>query len=114
VKKEKQVMVEFQSRDYSFIGEHSVGQLFQLFEAEKTKPNLTQNGAIRFLAIFDDNEEKLQHIAAKAETWLNVMVQKELTLLTVRHYDEAILAELMQGRHPLLLQQTPDTAQVVF
>lgn len=114
VKKEKQVMVEFQSRDYSFIGEHSVGQLFQLFEAEKTKPNLTQNGAIRFLAIFDDNEEKLQHIANKAEAWLNVMVQKDLTLLTVRHYDEAILSELLQGRHPLLLQQTPDTAQVVF
>jgi aspartate kinase len=114
VKKEKQVMVEFQSRDYSFIGEHSVGQLFQLFEAEKTKPNLTQNGAIRFLAIFDDNEEKLQHIATKAEAWLNVMVQKDLTLLTVRHYNEAILSELLQGRHPLLLQQTPDTAQVVF
>lgn len=114
VKKEKQVMVEFQSRDYSFIGEHSVGQLFQLFEAEKTKPNLTQNGAIRFLAIFDANDEKLQHIASKAEAWLNVMVKKELTLLTVRHYNETILAELLQGRQPLLLQQTPETAQVVY
>lgn len=114
VKKEKQVLVEFQSRDYSFIGEHSVGQLFQLFEAEKTKPNLTQNGAIRFLAIFDDNQEKLQHIASKAEAWLNVMVHKDLTLLTIRHYNEAVLGELLQGRKPLLLQQTPETAQVVF
>ncbi|MCU0394725.1 MAG: aspartate kinase [Chitinophagaceae bacterium] len=111
VRKEHQVLVEFQSRDYSFIGEHSVGQLFQLFEQVKLKPNLTQNGAIRFTAIFDDHLEKLQHIASEAEAWLNVMMQKQLTLFTVRHYTEEVLNSLIKDRQLLLMQRTPDTAQ---
>ncbi|HSC55124.1 MAG TPA: aspartate kinase [Phnomibacter sp.] len=114
VKKENQVLMEFFSRDYSFIGEHSVGQLFQIFEEEKTKPNLTQNGAIRFIALFDGNEEKLQRIATRAEGWLNVMVQKNLTLITVRHFTESVIDRFTANGHPLLLQQTTDTAQLVL
>lgn len=114
VKKENQVLMEFLSRDYSFIGEHSVGKLFQLFEEEKTKPNLTQNGAIRFIALFDNNDERLQHIATKAEAWLNVMMQKNLTLVTVRHFTPEVLASFIGDDKPLLLQQTSDTAQVVL
>jgi aspartate kinase len=114
VKKENQVLMEFLSRDYSFIGEHSVGKLFQLFEEEKTKPNLTQNGAIRFIALFDNNDERLQHIATKAEAWLNVMMQKNLTLVTVRHFTPEVLASFIGDEKPLLLQQTSDTAQVVL
>ena len=114
VKKTQQVLLEFMSRDYSFIGEHSVGQLYQLFEEEKIKPNLTQNGAIRFLAIFDQNEEKLQRIAAKAEAWLNVMLQKDLTLTTIRHYNDSIIAGMLGEHQPILLQQTKETVQFVL
>ncbi len=114
VRKENQVLMDFMSRDYSFIGEHSVGRLFQLFEEEKTKPNLTQNGAIRFMAVFDHREERLQHIAEKAGQWLHVMVQKNLTVLTVRHYNEETIQKFLGGKKPLLLQQTPDTFQAVI
>lgn len=111
VKKDNQVMLEFLSRDYSFIGDHSVGLLFQLFETAQLQPNLTQNGAIRFWAVFDNNAEKIQYIASQAEQWLDVMVQNELVLLTIRHYHNHIAAELLGNKQPLLQQLTPQTAQ---
>lgn len=114
VRKENQVMMEFQSKDYSFVGEQSVGKLYQLFEEAKLKPNLTQNGAIRFTAVFDHREEKLQQIAARAEQWLNVMLHKNLELLSIRHYTPEVLASMLEGRTPLLTQQTPDTAQYLL
>src|SRR5436190_2692263 len=46
VLKEKQVMVEMRSKDFSFVGEHHIGKLYSLFEKLNIKPNLTQNGAI--------------------------------------------------------------------
>lgn len=114
VRKQNQVMMEFQSKDYSFVGEQSVGKLYQLFEEAKLKPNLTQNGAIRFTAVFDHREEKLQQIAAKAEQWLNVMLHKNLELLSIRHYTPEVLTSMLNGRTPLLTQQTPETAQFLL
>lgn len=114
VRKENQVMMEFQSKDYSFVGEQSVGKLYQLFEEAKLKPNLTQNGAIRFTAVFDHREEKLQQIAARAEQWLNVMLHKNLELLSIRHYTPEVLTSMLGERTPLLTQQTPDTAQYLL
>ncbi|HEY6064218.1 MAG TPA: aspartate kinase [Chitinophagaceae bacterium] len=54
VLKEKQVMLEMSSRDFSFIGEQHVGHLYHLFEKLHIKPNLTQNGAISFVCVLDD------------------------------------------------------------
>jgi aspartate kinase len=48
VLKEMQVLIQFSSKDFSFIGEQHVGRLYQLFEELHIKPNLTQNGAIQF------------------------------------------------------------------
>jgi len=53
VLKEKQVMLEMSSKDFSFVGEHHVGHLYHLFEKLKVKPNLTQNGAISFVCVFN-------------------------------------------------------------
>jgi hypothetical protein len=37
-----------------------------------------------------------------------------LTLLTIRHYDAATLAQLTQGQKEVLRQQTNDTVQLLL
>jgi aspartate kinase len=113
VRKENQVLMEFTATDYSFIGEHSVGTLYHLFEQEKMKPNLTQNGAIRFMAVFDNREEKLKHIAAEASQWLEVMVRPNLSLITIRHYHDEVVQQMLGNKKPLLLQQAGETFQAL-
>jgi aspartate kinase len=114
VLKEKQVMLEMSTRDFSFIGEQHVSHLYNLFEKLYIKPNLTQNGAISFIAVLDDRADKIEKLAFEASVFLDVQVSKELSLLTVRHYTKEVFEKLTEGKTILLRQQTPDTIQVLL
>jgi len=114
VLKEKQVLIEMSSRDFSFVGEHHVGHLYNLFEKLHIKPNLTQNGAISFLCVLDDRADKIEKLALEASVFLDVQVKKELSLLTVRHYTKEVFEKLTEGKTVLLRQQTPETIQLLL
>ena len=114
VLKEKQVMLEMSSRDFSFIGEQHVGHLYNLFEKIHIKPNLTQNGAISFVCVLDDKTEKIEKLALEASEFLDVQAIKGLSLLTVRHYTKEVFEKLTEGKTILLRQQTPDTIQLLL
>ena len=114
VLKEKQVMLELSSKDFSFVGEHHVSHLYHLFEKLKIKPNLTQNGAISFLSVLDDRAEKIEKLALEASELFDVTVMKELSLLTIRHYNNQLFDKLTEGKKILLRQQTPETIQVLI
>ncbi len=114
VLKEKQVMLQLNSKDFSFVGEHHVGELYHLFEKIKVKPNLTQNGAISFVCVVDDQGEKTERLALEAAAIFDTKVMKDLSLLTIRHYTGDHLEKLIAGKTVLLKQQTPDTVQVLL
>lgn len=114
VLKEKQVMLEMSSKDFSFVGEHHVGHLYHLFEKFHLKPNLTQNGAISFVCVLDDWPEKIETLAIEASSFLDVQLSKGLSLLTIRHFTKEIFETLTKEKSILLRQQTPDTIQVLL
>jgi aspartate kinase len=114
VLKEKQVLIEMSSRDFSFVGEHHVGRLYHLFEQLHIKPNLTQNGAISFLCVIDDKAEKIEKLALEAAAELDVQVKKGLSVLTVRHYTPEVVEQLISGKTVLLRQQTKETVQFLL
>ncbi len=115
VKKENQVLIHFHSKDYSFVGERSVGQLYQLFEELSIRPSLTQNGAITFLCCVDDRDDKIQKLAFAASAFFDIQIEKGLTLLTVRHYKDALVETLIAGNE-IVLKQTEgkETVQVLL
>lgn len=114
VLKEKQVMLELRSKDFSFVGEHHVGYLYQLFEKHKLKPNLTQNGAISFVCVLDDHAEKIEKLALGASDIFDVEVTKDLSLLTIRHYTDGYYKKFAKGKTILLQQQTTETIQILM
>ncbi|MES2774037.1 MAG: aspartate kinase [Bacteroidota bacterium] len=115
VRKENQVLIHFHSKDYSFVGERPVGQLYHLFEELSIRPSLTQNGAISFLCCVDDREDKIQKLAFAASDFFDIQIEKGLTLLTVRHYKEALVSSLTEGKEIVLKQQEGDeTVQVLL
>ena len=109
--KEKQAMIELSSKDFSFIEEKPIADLFQLFEKLKIKPNLTQNAAISMICVFDDRPDKIEKLAIAASDFFEVNVTKGLTLLTVRHYSKDVYEKLTTGKKMLLQQRTRDTVQ---
>jgi aspartate kinase len=114
VYKFNQVLIELTSKDYSFVSEGLNYEVYKIFGALKFKPNLTQNAAISMLRVVDDRPEKVEAFALEAASLFDVVVTKNLTLLTIRHYTPEILNHLV-GDTPLLLkQQTTETVQVLF
>ena len=114
VLKDNQAMLEMRSKDFSFVGEHHVGHLYQLFEKLKIKPNLTQNAAISFVAVLDDRPEKIEQLALQASGIFDVQVKKGLSLLTIRHYNKELFEKLSSNKNILLQQQTPETIQALM
>ena len=114
VLKENQAMLIMKSKNFSFVGEKAVGQLYHLFEEYNIRPNLTQNGAITFLSVMDDRPEKLEKLALAAAGIFDVQMIKGLSLLTIRHFDKKTFETLTAGKTILLRQQTHETIQVLM
>jgi aspartate kinase len=114
VLKEKQVMIEMSSKDFSFVGEHHVATLYSLLGKLNIKPSLTQNTAISFISVLDNHTDKIEKLAFEVSEIFNVQVMKDLTLLTIRHYNKEIVEKLTMGKNILLRQQTPETIQIVW
>jgi aspartate kinase len=113
VLKNQQVLIHFRSKDFSFMEGKALGQLHKIFNAVKLQPNLTQNTAISFVCCFDGHVEKTAEIAAQASLLFDVDVERDLSLLTIRHYDEPTIVKLTTGKNIILEQRTPETMQAV-
>ena len=113
VVKENQVLMHLHSQDFSFVGENPMSFLYTLFEEVKIKPNLIQTGAISVQICLDNMVEKLDELAAKASTIFDVQLQKQLTLITIRNYNNEIIEKLLKDKKVLLQQQTTNTFQAL-
>ena len=114
VLKENQAMLHFRSRDFSFIEGKPVEELHNIFKKVKLQPNLSQNTAISLMCCFDGHAEKTAEIAAEASLLFDVEVERNLSLLTIRHYDDATNKKLTEGKNIILEQRTPETMQAVI
>lgn len=114
VLKKDQALLSLHSRDFSFVGEKPVADLYQLLSDIKIKPNLIQTGAVSIQVCLDDKPEKIQKLALDASEFFEVQVEKGLTLLTVRHYEDSLLQQLTSGHEIRLKQQSPQTVQVLM
>ena len=114
VNKKNQVLIRFRSKDFSFVEDKPVQQLHELYSQLKMKPNLSQNTAISLLCCFDGHTEKIDRLAADASEIFDVEVEKNLTLLTIRHYDDATINNMTKDKQIVLEQKTPETIQVLM
>ena len=114
VLKKNQALIQFKTKDFSFMEDKAIQSLHELFSEIRLKPNLTQNAAISLLCCFDDKAERTENLAASASEIFDVHLDKNLTLLTIRHYDEATIQRMTKGKQILLEQKTEQTIQIVY
>ena len=114
VLKQNQVLINLNSKDFSFVGEKPMSRLYEIFAELKIKPNLTQNAAISILICMDDHHEKIEKLALKASEIFDVQMEKNLTLLTIRHYNTNIINKLSKDKTIVLEQKTKDTIQMLM
>jgi aspartate kinase len=114
VLKQNQALINLHSKDFSFVGEKPMAELYHLFSEIKVKPNLIQSGAVTLQVCLDDRPDKIEKLAIAASETFDVQIEKGLTLLTIRHYHEETLKKLTEGKQIVLRQQSPETIQVLM
>lgn len=112
--KRQQVMMELRSKDFSFVGEHHTGTLYHLFEELSIRPNLTQNGAVNMICVFDNREDKIGMLASAAAEIFDVQITPGLELLTIRHYTEDARKKYASGKIFLVQQQTQQNLRMLY
>ena len=112
--KGKQVLLHLHSQDFSFVGEQPVSELYKLFSRLNVKPNLIQTGAVNLQVCLDNREDKIEQVAIAASEIFDVQIEKDLSLLTIRHYTDKLLSEMTMGRDVVLIQKTKETVQVLY
>jgi len=114
VVKENQVLLQLHTKDFSFIGEEPMSELYRILAKLKIKPNLIQTHAVSLQFCLDDRPDKIEKLALEAATTFDVQVEKGLTLLSIRHYTKELLEKMTAGKTIELQQQSPDTVQVLM
>ncbi|RYZ99624.1 MAG: aspartate kinase [Sphingobacteriaceae bacterium] len=111
--KQNQVLLSVSTKDYSFITEDHLSDIFRQFAKGHVKTNMMQTSALSFTVCIDYNFERFDPLLTALQTDFKVRYNDSLTLFTIRHYQEHTLKELTAGKQVLLEQLSRNTAQVV-
>lgn len=114
IQKAEQVLLHIHSKDYAFVEGEPAERLRELFNKHKVKSNLSQHTAISLLCCFDDQPEKIDALSSDVAVMFDVTMQRGLSLLTVRHYNDELIQTLLTGSKIVLEQRTPQTVQFLL
>ncbi|MCX6282353.1 MAG: aspartate kinase [Bacteroidetes bacterium] len=113
IRKENQVLISISPRDFSFIIEENLSQIFTILAKYRAKANVMQNSAISFSVCLDRNERILADLIEELSVDYEIRYNYNVELFTVRHYTAAAINRLTKGRLVLLEQKTRQTVHLV-
>lgn len=111
--KKNQILISISALDFSFMVEHNISDIFKLLHDFQLKVNLIQNSAISFSVCVDDNFNNFDALLKEMDQKYKVSFDKDLTLYTIRHFDENALQNIEQNKEVLLKQLNKETVQIV-
>lgn len=111
--KKNQVLLELATQDFSFMAEHHLSSVFELFSKYRLKVDLIQNSAISFRVCLDNRFDQFDALAEELEGQYAMKFQKGVSLYTVRHFDQKAYEALPKGSQIVLEQRTGETLQLV-
>lgn len=112
IHKPNQRLISISARDYAFIIEHHLSEIFKTFSELGISINMMQNSAISFSVCVDENP-RLEELINKLKEDYKITYNKGLTLLTIRHYTEEIIESLIGKDKIFLEQKSRSTARFV-
>lgn len=106
-------LVSITPRDFSFIVEEHMSEIFGIFADIRMKIDLMQNSALA-LSVVIKEDGKLKELVEVLEANYEVRYNTGVELLTIRHYTDEVLHKLLAGRTVLVEQRSRSTARFVL
>lgn len=106
-----QVLLSISPRDFSFIAEGSISHIFKLIAQQGIKVNLMQNSALNFSVCVPNDERKVKVLIDELNKDFKVFYNEDITLFTIRHYNQQTIDNVIGDQKILLEQRTRHTAR---
>jgi len=112
--KKNQILVSISVKDFSFMVEDHISEVFKKLHGYKLKVNLIQNSAISFSLCIEDKYKTFDKFRASLQDDFKVQYTENATLYTIRHFDDKAI-EYIKGKGESLIRQiNTDIAQLVI
>ncbi|MDB5226091.1 MAG: lysC [Bacteroidota bacterium] len=110
--KDNQALITLHTKDFSFVEDGVVAQIFSAFFKANLKLNMMQQGAISFEAVVDNIPEKIEKIKLSLQDKFDFVIDENLTILTIRHYTGFdYINKFKNNKTTILEQRRPSTYQ---
>lgn len=109
-----QTLFSFRTRDFSFIVESHLSDIFNKLSQLGVKINLMQNSALSFSILVDAQKINVKSILEIFQSNYEVRYNEGLELVTIRHYDQATIDRVTKGKEILLQQFDRQTTRIVL
>ncbi len=108
-----QVLINISPKDFSFIAEDNLKIIFGLFAKFNVKINLMQNSAISFKVCVNFDKVHVPKLLIELQKKFNVSSDSGLELITIRFYDNATIARVIQDKTVIMEQKNSKTIQMI-
>ena len=111
--KDNQCLISCKVTDYTFVNEQQLSTIFHALSELNIKINVMQNSAISFSFCIDFRENKVLALIEKLQAQFEVFYNTNLTLITVKNYDDESFRTYRQKPGVLIEQSSRSTLQVL-
>jgi aspartate kinase len=108
-----QALVSISVKDFSFVAEHHISNIFALMYDLRIKVNMMRNTAISFTLCVQYSEEKINQLVKKLSEEFAILVETGLELITIRHFTNESINEMKRSKITLFEERLQDTIQLV-
>ncbi len=99
-----QLLLHISTKDYSFLVEHHIKDLFTIFDQFRIFVNMMQNTAISFYACVTDVPDRIPQVIRALEDKFYIHVDDHLELITIRHSQPQVY-EMVKERKVVLFEE---------
>ena len=111
--KDNQCLISCKVTDFTFINEEQLSAIFHALSELNIKLNVMQNSAISFSFCIDFRENKVMALIEKLQQNFEVYYNTNLTLVTIKNYDEQSFDNYRKKPGVILEQSSRSTLQVL-
>lgn len=111
--KHDQILFSISPKDFSFLVEKNLSDIFNRLSKANATINLMQNSALNFSILLDEQKVNTDEILSLFKDTYHVKFNEGLELITIRHYDQKTIDMLTKEREVLLQQKTRETARFI-
>jgi aspartate kinase len=100
--KSNQALLSAATKDFSFVDEDDLAFIFDVFAEQKIKMNLMDYGPNGLFVSLTYDSRKLPEVLKQIEDKYNIELKKGLKLITIRHYHDEVVNDVIGEREVFL------------